>query len=284
MRVLKAIIDFYLNSSIHVALAVYALSWITLKQFGVSNDESVLYFIFYATITGYNFVKYFGIAKWHHRSLASWLKIIQVFSFVCFVLMGYYASQLNSKVLLYIAGFAVITFLYAIPFLPKRFYMDNQKNLRNISGLKVYVIALVWTGVTVVLPLLNNEVSLSADVIITALQRFIFVIVLMLPFEIRDLRYDSLKLSTIPQKIGVKRTKIIGVLLLMVFFFLEFFKDELDANAILILVAVLTITLLFVVFSNKKRSYYYSSFWVESIPILWLFLFVIFEFLFENNF
>ena len=47
----------------------------------------------------------------------------------------------------------------------------------------------------------------------------------MLPFEIRDMQYDSLKLSTIPQRIGVMKTKIIGVFMLL-FFLLEFFKDE----------------------------------------------------------
>jgi len=215
-------------------------------------------------------VKYFGIAKFHHRSLATWLKVIQVFSLVCFLLLCYYGYHLEIKTLIYIAIFGVITFLYAIPFLPKRMYMDNQQNLRDISGLKVYVIALVWAGVTVFLPLINNDYTFDTDVYITAMQRFIFVIVLMLPFEIRDLKYDSLKLSTIPQKIGVKRTKMIGVILLMLFFFANFFKDELSQNLILETLFVIFISLLFLVFANKKRSSYYSSFFVESIPIFWL--------------
>ena len=142
MKVLKQLLDFYINSSIHVALAVYALSWITLKKLNINGDETILYFNFFATITGYNFVKYFGIAKWHHRSLANWLKVIQVFSLVCFGLMCYYALQLQNNSLLLITGFGMVTFLYAIPFLPKKWYLDTQQNLRDISGLKVYVIAL----------------------------------------------------------------------------------------------------------------------------------------------
>jgi len=270
MRFLKQLFSFYINASIHVAFAVYALSWITLNKFNILYDESILYFIFYATITGYNFVKYFGIAKFHHRSLASWLKVIQIFSLICFLLLCYYAYHLEIKSLMYITIFGVITFLYAIPFLPKRMFIDNQQNLREISGLKVYVIAIVWAGVTVFLPLINNNYVFDTDVYITAVQRFIFVIVLMLPFEIRDLKYDSLKLSTIPQKIGVKHTKIIGVLLLLLIFFAEFFKDELSRSQILETLFILFITLLFLVFANKKRSPYYSSFFVESIPILWM--------------
>lgn len=270
MSILKQIFDFYINSSIHVALAVYALSWITLKHFDVLYDENVLYFIFYATITGYNFVKYFGLAKFHHRSLANWLKVIQIFSLFCFVLMCYYACNVQSRTLFYILGFGVVTFFYAIPFLPKKLFMDDKHNLRSIGGLKVYAIALVWAGVTVFLPLVNNDYDISFDVVIMAIQRYLFVIVLILPFDIRDLQYDNLKLSTIPQRIGVKKTKFIGVLLLLVMFFLEFLKDELLTNQIISLLIVVFVTMVFMIFSSEERGKYYSAFWVEGLPIFWL--------------
>lgn len=270
MMILKRIFNFYLNSSIHVAIGVYALTWITLLQFGVEYDKNSLYFVFFATITGYNFVKYFGIAKFHHRSLAGWLRAIQIFSFLAFIALCYYASKLEVNTLVLIAILGLITFLYAIPLLPKKYFIDDHKNLREVSGLKIYVIALVWSFTTVILPLVNNEVSLDFDVVITSVQRFVYVLVLMLPFEIRDLNYDNLKLSTIPQKIGVKKTKIIGVFLLMLFMMLEFFKDELTSNAVIVTLIIVFISLLFIVFSNKNQSKYYSAFWVESLPIIWL--------------
>ena len=48
MKGLKHLFNFYLNSSIHVALSVYALTWITLIKFEIDYDKSVLYFVFYA--------------------------------------------------------------------------------------------------------------------------------------------------------------------------------------------------------------------------------------------
>ena len=276
MKYLKSVFDFYINSSIHVALAVFCLAWITLLEFDIDFDKTLLYFIFFASITGYNFVKYFGIAKFHHRSLAKWLQVIQVFSFICFVIMCYLALQLKFKTLLFIAAFCVLTFLYAIPFLPKYLFMDSQKNLRSIGGLKVYVIALVWAGVTVILPLINVEHNINADVTLTLIQRFIVVIILMLPFEIRDLQFDSLKLATIPQKIGIKKTKTIGVLLGMLFFFLEFFKDELSPIQITVSLIITIVMLLLLVFARVNQGRYYSSFWVEGIPIFWLLLILIF--------
>lgn len=272
MRFINQILDFYINSSIHVALAVLSLSWITLIEFDIPYDESILYFIFFATITGYNFVKYFGLAKFHHRRLATWLKLIQVFSLCCFIGLCFYVYQLNSTTLIYVFGAGIVTFLYAIPFLPKRLFIDKKENLRAVSGLKIYVIALVWVGVTVFIPLINNNFQINFDVVITALQRFVFVIVLMFPFEIRDMKFDSLKLSTIPQQLGIKKTKAMGVLMLGMFFFLEFLKDDIFTNRIITLFIVACITLLLLVFSEEKSNKYYSSFWVEGIPILWLIL------------
>jgi hypothetical protein len=270
MKLLKQLFHFYINSSIHVALSVFSLSWISLIEFHIPFDTYVLCFVFFSTITGYNFVKYFGVAKFHHRSLATWLKAIQVFSFFSFLIVWYYLFKLNTTTSIYIVGFALITFFYAIPFLPKRLFIDNHYNLRSISGLKVYLIALVWSGVSVFLPLINNNYFIDLDVVITGIQRFLFIIVLMLPFEIRDLQYDSLKLATIPQKIGVRWTKIIGVLLLLFFWILEFFKNNLILDNLIVLGLIALITMLFVLVCKKNQGRYYSSFFVEGLPILWL--------------
>ena len=272
MQILKQVFKFYINSSIHVALSVVSLTWITLMDYGILCDKKLLFFVFFASISGYNFVKYSGMVNFHHRSLATWLKVIQVFSFFSFLLMCYFALKLSTIALLFIAGFGMLTFFYAMPFLPKKMFLGNQTNLRNVSGIKVYLIALVWTGVTFFLPLLNNHYHLDMDVFLTAFQRFIFIIILMLPFEIRDLRYDSLKLATIPQKIGVKQTKIMGFSLLTVFLFLEFFKNEIHVVRLLILPIIASTVLLFLMFSKKEQGRYYSSFWVEGLPILWCLL------------
>lgn len=270
MELLKRLFNFYLNSSVHVALSAFALTWVTLIEYDLEYHKNMLYFVFFASITGYNFVKYFGLAKFHHRSLANWLKVIQLFSLIAFLLMSYYFIFLKLSSMLYVIALAIITFLYAIPLIPRKYVFDEQQKLRDIGGLKVYVIALVWMLTTVILPLIENDKSLNTDVLITSMQRFCFIIVLMLPFEIRDLNYDSLKLSTIPQKIGVKRTKICGVLLLMVFMMLEFFKDELSTIAVISTLIIVFVTLLFLVFSHKNQSKYYSAFFVESLPVVWL--------------
>lgn len=276
MRKLQRLFEFYINSSIHVALTVVAFTIITYLSFDITIDFSIVIFVGLATISSYNFVKYFGLAKFHHRGLADWLKIIQVFSLLCTITMFIYAFQLEIKTLIYLVCFGVITFLYAIPLLPRQYIFDENKNLRQIGGLKIYVIAFVWAAVTVGLPVYNAELDLTWDIVITLIQRFLVVIVLTLPFEIRDLKYDSIMLSTIPQKIGVKNTKVIGAMLAIVFFNLEFLKDQLTSSYILINLIMTVIILVLIIGSKKEQPKYYSSFLVEGVPIVWLSLMILF--------
>lgn len=273
----KHIFDFYINASIHVALSLYALTLITLKQLNIPYDQYMLYFIFFGSISGYNFVKYFGLAKFHHRSSANWLRTIQIFSLACFIIMCYYCFKLNRATLIIILLMGIITFFYATPILSKKLFIDSKYNLRTIAGLKIYVIAFVWSIVTVILPVVNNDYSIDFDVIIMAFQRYIFVVVLILPFDIRDLSYDSLKLATIPQKIGITNTKILGICLLITFFLLEFFKDVINLRQVWVALLITLITALFIVFASKDRGRSYSAFWVEGLPLFWLGLVLMFS-------
>lgn len=272
MFFLKRLFEFYINSSIHVAIAVCSLTLITLLSFEIAPDKNLILFIFFASISGYNFIKYFGLAKFYHRSLATWLKQIQLFSILCFLALGYFAFLLEFRTLVYLGIFGVITFLYAMPFLPKKLFQDIGLKLRTISGLKIYVIAFVWAGITVIVPLINEGYPFNADVIFTFSQRFIYIIAATLPFEIRDMRLDSLSLSTIPQKIGLKLTKSIGAILMILFFLMEFLKEETSNSEVFKLLIIAILTTLLVVFSKIEQSKYYSSFWVEGLPILWLLL------------
>ena len=123
-----------------------------------------------------------------------------------------------------------------------------------------------------IIPLLNENYSLDNDAIMEVIQRYLYVLIAILPFEIRDMKYDSIKLSTIPQRIGIVKTKIIGVLLIIVMFLLEFFKDEFWLNKTIVFGIICLLLLLFLIFSSKSQKQNYSGFWVEGIPILWAIL------------
>src|SRR5690606_18440708 len=98
----------------------------------------------------------------------------------------------------------------------------------SLGGLKIFVVALVWAGATVILPIMAAARNITWDVGVETLQRFILVLVLLMPFEIRDLKYDAPELRTIPQRFGITRTRSIAILAALLFFILTFFKKEIS--------------------------------------------------------
>lgn len=259
----KKVFDLYLGSSIHVALSVYALVRMTHFMFHISHDQAMANFAFFGTVVGYNFVKYDALARAQKKQMRNELKIIAILSLCSAMGAGYYFFQLRLITQLVAVIVLALTLLYTLPFFP------NRKNARNWAGVKIYIVALCWVGVTLVLPLVNEGVNLGLDFFIKCIQRFILVFVLILIFEILDLVNDDPHLQTVPQQIGVKKTKRLGLFLLFPFYFLEFLKANfIEEQLIVNFILVLALSL-FLLFANKKRSKYYTSFWVESIPIFW---------------
>lgn len=265
-RILRNLLNFYINSSLHVAIAVVCLGAVSLLNFGIEEDYSLLVFIFLGTITSYNFVKFAGVAGFQHSSLPKNLKTIQIFSFLVFVGLIISIVYQPFEILVLAAGAGTLTLLYALP------VFSASRNLRTIPGLKIYVIGMVVSIVTVIMPLYLKVNIWQEDVIIVFVQRFILVVALVLPFEIRDLKFDRLQLETIPQRIGVSRTKTIGYFLVLVVVLLEFLKQEIRPVNVYSLVVTGMVTILFLKGSTLNQGEYYASVWVEAIPILWFLL------------
>lgn len=254
-----------------MALSVYALTQLTSCLFDIKEIEQVSLFAFFGTIVGYNFVKYDALARVKRLQMNMQLKMIVILSFLSFLVTGYYFFQLRKSTQVIGFVFLAITLLYTLPFFP------NKNNARNWAGIKIYIVALCWVGVTLFLPIINESLSVSKDVFLVALQRYILIFVLILIFEIIDLKWDDPHLKTVPQQIGVKNTKRIGVGLLFLFVLIEFLLQEIRFDFLLLKIALAGTTMMFLLFSNENRSRYYASFWVESIPIFWWFVLVLLE-------
>ncbi len=275
MQFPKKLLDFYINSSIHIAFSVYSLVQMTQFMFHISEDKPTLYFAFFGTIVGYNFVKYDALARTQKLQMRRELMGIAFISLISLIATGYYFFQLKQTTKIIGFLFLVITLLYTLPFFP------NRRNARNWAGIKIYIVALCWVGVTVVLPIINAEIAITSDFYLKCVQRFLLIFVLVLIFEIIDLQKDDPNLKTVPQQIGVKKTKILGFILLLVFCVLEFLNSNVNINIndnfnfqfsylmLNLIFAIAIVIGLFLAFVNPFRSKYYTSFWVESVPILW---------------
>jgi len=63
MKFIKRLLDFYIQSSLHVGLAVLALATLSVLQLGFVPEPSLLLFIFFGAICGYNDIAHKGRAK-----------------------------------------------------------------------------------------------------------------------------------------------------------------------------------------------------------------------------
>ena len=108
------------------------------------------------------------------------------------------------------------------------------------------------------------------------MQRFIIIISLLIPFEILDSKTDLVSMNTIPQKFGINKTKQLGYILLLLYIILDFFKFNFKYNLLQIDVVIAILIGIFIYFSEVDRTKYYTSFWVESVPIFWWILLLIF--------
>ena len=218
-------------------------------------------------------MKYATVAKLHHRSLTTSLKVIQVFSLIAFLFFVYTLTQVDKNIILGLGGIAMLTLLYAVP-------VFSTKNLRSYGGLKIYMVAFCWSGMVALLPVIGSNSLTYSDflpqIILHFFQVFVLVVALIIPFDIRDLSYDQESLKTIPQIYGVSKAKnIAGVLLVLVWIIqvLNFGFYNAYAEIVLAILGFLMIYLM-----PKKPSKYYCSFWIEALPIFYLGLKFFFEF------
>ncbi len=263
MSALKRIFDTYLWGSMHVAMAVLALVLMTNYMFNIPFNLHMAGFAYCGTMFSYNFMKYESVYRFK-RTISKRLKIITVLSIIAFIAATVFFLMLKRPTQITGIIFFGLTALYTVPVFPKR------ANLRNLSGMKVYIVALCWAGVTTLMPLVDAGIEISTDVILKFCQRFLLVLILILIFEIIDLGEDDPMLRTIPQIIGVKMTKLLNLILLVPFYCLEFFKSTVDSMQLLVNIILVVATALFTIFATPERNKYYTLFWVESIPIFWL--------------
>jgi hypothetical protein len=256
MHFLKRLFDFYINSSIHVAIAVTCLVYIT----DFSNDlcKHIVYpmTVFFATIIAYNFLKYYGIffkSKGHYKKYYAIL-IVTLISSVGF-LFTFLMLKSDLQIPIVITGLLVLIY----PF------------LRKYGWLKIFLVSFVVTIISVYIPFILVK-PILLDFYISLTQRFFILISLLIPFEILDSKTDAISLQTLPQKFGIKSAKLFGILLVIPFMLFEFLK----VNYSFVVLPIGIITVLFIYFSSLERNKYYTSFWVESIPIFWLLLLVVF--------
>ncbi|MGB0366131.1 MAG: hypothetical protein ACPGC8_00655 [Flavobacteriaceae bacterium] len=264
MLFLRNLFDVYVKASFHVALMVLCFFEITHFQWNISTSLGDRLLVFSLTFLGYNAVKFYPFSKKIVTTL--WLYHVLIPCGVLSLLVSVYLFFLLSiqAQLLLFACF-LLCVAYAVPIHAK------LGNLRSQYGLKIFIVAMCWTMLTAVYPLIDL-VSWDPIHYLFFLERFILVFIATLPFEIRDAAKDQKELGTIPQLIGEHKTRGLGSVLLLLLLTLElgFPMGESAHSMAFVLMGLAYFIALFTV--KKDSSENITLFWVELIPALgWLY-------------
>ena len=111
MRILRKLFDFYIQSSIHVAFAVFCLLQITVvsSQQQLNNHYSIC--VFFGTVLGYNFLKYFEFFRRKNFRSNKYYSILAVtfLAGIGFLFSFYFLNHSVQKLIL-ISGLFVLEY------------------------------------------------------------------------------------------------------------------------------------------------------------------------------
>ncbi|PQB04972.1 hypothetical protein [Aureitalea marina] len=260
MMRLRPWLSFYVESSMHVGLAVISLLGISALEFNTSLDFRVYLLIFCGTLIGYNFIKYYRSIKEGHSELPIPVWLFWFVNMLAGIGIVYSSISLDTELLLVMGAMGLVTLFYDFP-------LNKSRNLRNRSGLKILLVALVWTGVTICPAIYSAGLELKGDLLFSITQRFLFIVLLTLPFEIRDLKEDDSSLGTLPQILGIEGTKKFGFILALIIVGMEFAKSTQIHVHMVVLIYLVVISYLSLLLSRSEQRPFFASFWVEGIPI-----------------
>lgn len=242
MLFFKKLLNFYINSSFHVGFAIFCLVKIADPT---CSDYALM--VFFGALFSYNFLKYKHLLQKSAFEIIKLHKILIV-SVVAFFSFGFLYFQQTFSIQIQLALPGILVFFYPL--------------IRKIGWLKVFYVSFVISFVTLFIPLQSYPFIGTLF-----LYRFLVLSVLIFPFEIIDIKNDPMNLKTIPQLVGISTTKKIGYLILILSYIVVLCNSNIFDLKIHTLISF--IIFLSLCFSSLERSKYYSSFWVESIPIIW---------------
>ena len=170
---------------------------------------------------------------------------------------------------LFMIPLTLIALSYAAPIIRRK---TELIRIREIGLWKIFLIGIVWTGMTVILPAVHHfglgQLTEPKSWML-GVERFIFIIAITLPFDVRDLVNDAKKgVATIPSTIGWFRSVLLAETLLLLFLFLVWWRGGFDSALFVGYLLSTLATMIGVSFAHPKRNDMYCSFWIEGTMML----------------
>ena len=222
---IKRLSEFLLFGSFFIASCAVAFSMETNIMLGLPfNSFSFYCFIFGATLVQYNLHYLIKTNAVEGSERLVWSLRNKKLHYILFVfgcvliIYSLFNFQLQHFFILLILG--AISFLYSFPFLP----FTKRKRIKDYGFLKIVTLSLLWTLVTVWLPVSEW----TYDPILywfIFVKRFVFMFILCLLFDIRDIEIDRTEtIKTLAVMWGRKKSYLLSYWLLLFFVLLSIFQ------------------------------------------------------------
>jgi 4-hydroxybenzoate polyprenyltransferase len=267
-HVLRRLADPIIFGNFFIALCAAGLVVTTYYQLGhAPRFDRLTFFIFFATLALYNFHRLMGVRKILPEDLGeitTWAARNQFTQFMLIIIgvggMGFFLFQLPLKVIFTFIPLGLIAVFYEIPLLKLN---EQFHRIRNLWLSKTFLITIVWSVSTALLPAMNVGHSLlDYHVWLVLLERGIFIFLIALCFDARDVIYDQRDgIQTIPVVYGEEVTKrlyriLSASLLLLAVFHYFLLRQYWGAGVAMVLSALCTYLAVSKTFPRKNDYYY----------------------------
>ncbi|MBP9151941.1 MAG: UbiA family prenyltransferase [Flavobacteriales bacterium] len=275
---MKGAFSYFVFGSWWVSLCAAAMGLLTwLELTGTWWNAPIFVFIFGSTLVIYNLNMISGLEELRimgtHSERHHWCmdneQLMKFTLVIGLILTAVSVWFLNNVIWLLMIPLGVVSIAYTIPVIRKN---AARIRLREIGLWKIFLIASVWTGMTVILPAVHLYGLDQIMELISwrlALGRFLFILAITIPFDIRDLVNDAKKeIRTIPSTIGWKKSIVLSQLLLLSFLLLVWLRIGISHPYFIGYLGSAILTMLCVSIATPNRSDYYCSFWMEGTMML----------------
>ncbi len=274
LQLVRKIIDLLLYGNFFIAFCAVAMllqtEWLV---FGQLKWTYLTTFSFAATLCLYAIHRIVGIQKvqafnekYRYHIIEKYQTHILIYAVVGGGVAALLFFQLNWKNQLLIIIPSLLALGYVLPF------FGSKRRLRDFHYIKIFLVALVWAFITVILPLVEGRQYLIPTDALLFLERSVFVFAITIPFDIRDLTVDQhIQVKTIPSAIGEQRARGLAIRLLFANGVLTTVIWKLGVYSLPAAIGIgLTylLTSLLISFSTKERHDYFYTGLMDGTMIL----------------
>lgn len=284
-RFLKRLYYFLVHTNVLIALAAVAQCALTYYILNLPVNDPILVIEGATTLLLYNLSLYLSLPKDSSKSpfqRTRWIGknmwLFWLLSAIATLITIWALFQVHLLTLFFLGFIGVISLAYAVPLLKVK---GKWVGMRQVPGLKVFYIALVWSLSSVGLPVVElyaNGANIDwYQANYLGLVKIVFLVLCTLPFDIRDYEQDSLyNLKTVPILLGKQRAINLSYGIGVFHLILILLSPNTWAVRIALLITTLLILIMFRFIIFSKEKHYHHVYLLDLALVLqWFFVWLL---------